>query len=103
MARQLKKNDMVVVITGAERGKRGRVLRVERAAGRIVVEGINVRKKAIKRSTDKPRGGIENTECPIHISNVMSEERYNARHPESAKAAEAAPAAPVAEAAPAES
>jgi large subunit ribosomal protein L24 len=91
MARQLKKNDMVVVIAGAEKGKRGRVLRVERVNDRVVVEGINVRKKAIKRSTDKPRGGIENTECPIHISNVMPEERYNARHPEGAKAAEAAP------------
>jgi ribosomal protein L24 len=59
-----------------------------------VVEGINVRKKAIRRSADKPRGGIENTECPIDISNVMLEERYNARHPEGAKAAAEAAAAP---------
>ena len=98
MAKQLKKNDTVVVIAGAERGKRGRVLKVDRVAARLVIEGINVRKKALRRSADKPQGGIENVECPIHISNVMLEEVYNARHPEGAtpaatKAEVATPAA----------
>jgi len=102
MARQLKNNDVVVVIAGAEKGKRGRVLRVDRAAGRIVVEGINVRKRAIRRSADKPRGGIENTECSVHLSNVMLEARYNAKHPEGTQAA-AGTKATEAAAAPAES
>jgi large subunit ribosomal protein L24 len=86
MAKQLKKNDTVVVIAGAQKGKRGRVLKVHRDTGRVVVEGVNVRKKATRRSADKPQGGIENIECPVHISNVMLEEAYNARHPEGAKA-----------------
>jgi len=92
MARQLKKNDTVVVIAGAEKGKRGRVLRVDRQKARVVVEGINVRKKAHRRTADKPQGGIDNVECAVHISNVMLEEVYNARHPEGAKAAEDKPA-----------
>ncbi len=91
MARQLKKNDRVVVIAGAEKGKRGRVLQVLREEGRVIVEGINVRKKATRRSNADPRGGIKTRECPIHISNVMLEERYDARHPEAAKAAEKTP------------
>jgi ribosomal protein L24 len=53
-----------------------------------VVEGVNTRKKATKRSADKPQGGIESIECPVHISNVMLEELYNARHPEGAQAAD---------------
>jgi large subunit ribosomal protein L24 len=95
MAKQLKKNDTVVVIAGAQRGKRGRVLQVQREKGRVVVEGVNTRKKATRRTADKPQGGIESIECPVHISNVMLEEAYNARHPEGAKAVEktTAPAA----------
>lgn len=92
MAKHLKKNDTVVVIAGAQKGKRGRVLRVDRTKGRIVVEGINVRKKARRRSADKPQGALDNVECPLDISNVMLEETYNARHPEGAKAAESKPA-----------
>jgi len=84
----MKKNDTVVVIAGAEKGKRGRVLRVDRQKGRVVVEGVNVRKKAHRRSPDKPQGGIDSVECAVHISNLMLEEVYNARHPEGAKAAE---------------
>lgn len=88
MAKQLKKNDTVVVIAGAQKGKRGRILQVQRTKGRVVVEGVNSRKKATRRSADKPQGGIESIECPVHISNVMLEAVYNARHPEGAKAAD---------------
>ena len=87
MAKQLKKNDTVVVIAGAQKGKRGRILLVQPGKDRVVVEGVNVRKKAMRRTADRPKGGIESVECPLHISNVMSEEVYNARHPEGAKAA----------------
>lgn len=89
MAKQVKKDDNVVVIAGADKGKRGQVLRVDRAASRIVVKGINIRKKTTRRSAQKPSGGIESVECPLHISNVMLEEVYNARHAAGAKAADA--------------
>jgi len=103
MAKQLKKNDTVVVIAGAQRGKRGRVLQVQREKGRVVVEGVNARKKATRRSADKPQGGIESIECPVHISNVMLEEVYNARHPEGAQAADQSKTPAVAAPAPLES
>lgn len=79
MAR-IKRNDTVVVIAGAEKGKRGRVLHVDRARERVLVEGLNVHRKAQRRTPDNPQGGIDDVESPIHISNVMLEETYNARH-----------------------
>ena len=82
----IKKDDMVVVISGAEKGKSGKVLRVDRKADRVYVEGVNIQKKAIRRSQDKPQGGIIDVEGPIHISNVMGKERYDAR-PQAAKKA----------------
>jgi len=65
------KNDMVVVITGKDTGKRGKVLKVIPKTERVVVERINV----VKRHT-RPRGGtqqrgIVEKEAPLHISNVM--------------------------------
>ncbi len=85
---KIKRNDTVVVITGAQKGKRGRVLRVDRARERVFVEGVNLRKKAQRRSADQPQGGIIELECPIHISNVMLEDVFLAKHPDG----EAAPA-----------
>lgn len=82
MAASIKRNDRVVIITGAEKGHRGRVLHVDRVKERVLVEGINIRKKARRRTPDAPQGGIDDIECPVHISNVMLEEKYNARHPE---------------------
>jgi large subunit ribosomal protein L24 len=68
----VRKNDEVLVITGKDRGKRGRVLSVLPAKNRVVVEGVNL----IKRHTrPNPRanvkGGIVEREAPIHASNVM--------------------------------
>src|SRR5215813_10475554 len=68
----IRKNDNVVVITGRDRGKRGRVLRVVPAKGRVIVEGVNL----IKRHT-KPnpranvKGGIVEREASVHASNVQ--------------------------------
>ncbi len=76
---KVKKDDVVFVIAGADKGKSGKVIRVDRKAGRVVVEGVSVHKKAIRRSQANPNGGIEARECPIDISNVMNEERYRAR------------------------
>ena len=54
----IKKNDTVFVISGAERGKSGKVLRVDRKAGRVYVQGLNMQKKTVRRSQAKPQGGI---------------------------------------------
>lgn len=67
----LKKNDSVVVTSGAFKGKRGKILKISKDRGRIVVEGINKRNKYIKPSQEHPQGGMINIEFPIHISNVM--------------------------------
>ncbi len=67
----LKKNDSVVVMNGAFKGKRGKVLKIIKDSGRIVVEGINKRNKYIRPSQEHPQGGMINIEFPIHISNVM--------------------------------
>jgi large subunit ribosomal protein L24 len=68
---KLKKNDPVVVITGTDRGKRGKILFVDRGKGRVVVEGVNFRQKYLKPSQESPKGGISKREFPIHASNVM--------------------------------
>lgn len=75
----IKKDAIVYVIAGDDKGKSGKVLHVDRKAGRVTVEGIAVRKKTIRRSQAHPNGGIEKTEAPIAISNVMAEEKYQAR------------------------
>ena len=68
---ELKKNDTVLVITGNDRGVKGRVLQVDRAKNRVIVEGVNVRKRRQKPSQRNPQGGIIPQELPIHMSNVM--------------------------------
>jgi large subunit ribosomal protein L24 len=70
---------MVVVIAGADRGKIGKVLATYPAKNRVLVEGINVIKKALRKSQDNPKGGIVTKEAPIQISKVMKQERYEAR------------------------
>jgi large subunit ribosomal protein L24 len=74
-----KKGDTVVVIAGDDKGKSGKLLKVDRKKDRVIVEGLKMQKKTVRRSQTKPQGGIEDREGPIHISNVMSEERYRAR------------------------
>lgn len=71
MARRVRKGDIVAVISGDDRGKRGRVLRVLRAADRVIVEGVNVVYKHLRRSQDHPQGGRIRREAPLHMSNVM--------------------------------
>ncbi|MBP5639792.1 MAG: 50S ribosomal protein L24 [Victivallales bacterium] len=81
MAKSLIKKDAIVyVIAGADRGKSGKVLHVDRKAGRVTVEGIAIHKKTVRRSDKYPNGGIQNVESAIDISNVMAEEKYLARH-----------------------
>ena len=70
MKTHVKKGDEVEIIAGNAKGKRGTVLSVDAAKGKVVVQGARVVKKAIKRSEAKPDGGIEEQDGPVHISNV---------------------------------
>lgn len=67
----IKKNDTVVVITGKEKGKRGRVLSVYPSKDRLLIEKINMIKRHMKPTKKYAQGGIIEKEAPIHISNVM--------------------------------
>ncbi len=69
--KKIKKDDVVVVIAGKDKGKRGRVLRVLRDKGRVLVEGINKAKKHVRRISEELPGGIIEVEMPLDISNVM--------------------------------
>ena len=66
----IKKDDTVVVITGKDKGKRGKVIKVFPDTGRVIVEGVNVQTKHQKQ-TRKERSDIKHVEGPIHVSNVM--------------------------------
>jgi large subunit ribosomal protein L24 len=74
---RIRKDDMVKVISGKDRGKTGRVLRVDTKHDRVYIEGLNVRKRHMKprtlRDTQRSQelGGIVESEGPIHVSNVM--------------------------------
>jgi large subunit ribosomal protein L24 len=76
----VKKNDTVVVIAGSQKGKRGRIITVQSAKQRIVVEGVNMIKKHMRKSQQYPQGQIVEREGSIHVSNVMLAERYDAKH-----------------------
>ena len=68
----VRKNDVVVVRTGKDRGKRGRVLRVLAEKNRLVVEGVKIIKRHTRPNPQKNiKGGIVEREAPIHASNVM--------------------------------
>jgi len=71
MKTKLKKNDTVTVIAGKDKGKTGRILRINRETGRVLVEGINMVKKAQRKQRQEDTGGIIEKEAPIAISNVM--------------------------------
>ncbi|TVY06652.1 50S ribosomal protein L24 [Paenibacillus cremeus] len=67
----VKKEDNVFVITGKDKGKKGRVLAAFPRENRVLVEGVNLIKKHTKPSQQNPQGGIIEQEAPIHVSNVM--------------------------------
>ncbi|WP_300805430.1 50S ribosomal protein L24 [Duncaniella muris] len=66
----IKKGDTVYVLSGEDRGRTGRVLRVEPAKQRALVEGVNIVTKAMKPSAKHPQGGLVKMEAPVHISNL---------------------------------
>ncbi|MGH7458876.1 MAG: 50S ribosomal protein L24 [Longimicrobiaceae bacterium] len=67
----MRKGDRVKVIRGNQRGQEGSVLSVDRQKDRVVVQGVNLRKKHRRPSQQDPEGGIVSFEAPIHRSNVM--------------------------------
>lgn len=68
----IRKNDTVVVLSGRDRGKRGRVLQVLAEKNRVIVEGVNMIKRHTKPNPQRNvKGGIVEREAPIHASNVQ--------------------------------
>jgi large subunit ribosomal protein L24 len=67
----IKKNDTILVITGKEKGKKGRVLSVSPLKDQLLIEKVNIIKRHMKPSRKYTQGGIIEKEAPLHISNVM--------------------------------
>ena len=67
----VKKGDTVLVLSGNDKGKQGKVLRVDVKNSRAVVEGVRIISKHTRPNTEHPQGGIIKQEAPIHISNLM--------------------------------
>ena len=69
--RKIRKNDEVRVMTGKETGKQGKVLEVDAKKGRLIIEGLNMVKKAMRKTQKNQKGGIAEIEASLNISNVM--------------------------------
>jgi large subunit ribosomal protein L24 len=78
MGKAIKREQEVVVISGAHKGKRGKVLEVK-APEKILVEGVNLITKYERKTQENPEGGSVEREVPIHYSNVMLAEKYDAK------------------------
>lgn len=96
----IKKNDEVVVLSGTQQGKRGKVLEVLRDRSRVIIEGVNFIKKAARKTQEQPQGGIIEREGALHISKVMLAADYDQRKSSTAKEGEAPASKPAKKAAP---
>ena len=76
---QVRRNDVVVVLSGEDKGKIAKVLAVFPRKQRVLVEGVNVIQKSLRKTQNNPKGGIISKEAPIHVSRVMKQERYDIR------------------------
>jgi large subunit ribosomal protein L24 len=74
----VKKGDEVVVLAGAEKGKRGKLIAVDPKSSRVIVEGLKMIKRHTRKSQQHPQGAIVEREGTIHISNVMKAEVFDA-------------------------
>ena len=74
----IKRSDVVVVISGAHKGKSGKVLELKPAKNRAVVEGVAMIKRHLKKSQENPQGKIAEREGSVHVSNLMLQSRYDA-------------------------
>ncbi len=68
---RIRKNDQVIVITGRDKGKKGRVMKVFPKSAKVLVEKINYRKVAMRPTKENPKGGISQMETPLAIANVQ--------------------------------
>ncbi len=68
---KLRKNDVVKVIAGRDKGKTGRILRIDRGKMRAVVEGLNMVKKAVKQRKQGDKAGITSVEAPLALAKLM--------------------------------
>ena len=75
----VKKNDEVVVIAGADKGKRGRVIAIAGKKQRVIIEGVRMIKRHMRKSQQYPNGQIVEREGTLHISNVMKVADFEAR------------------------
>lgn len=73
MARHIRTGDSVVVTAGNAKGQTGKILSIDTSRDRVVVQGVNVRKKYLKPTQQRPNGGEIEQEMPIHLSNVSPE------------------------------
>lgn len=67
---KIKVNDNVLILTGKDKGKTGKVIKTLRNEEKVVVEGINIAKRHVKPRNNNEQGGIFDIEMPIHVSNV---------------------------------
>jgi large subunit ribosomal protein L24 len=77
--KHVKNGDEVVILAGADKGNRGKIIEVQGKSDRVIVEGIRMQKKHQKKSQMNPQGAIVDREGPIHISNVMLAEKFDSR------------------------
>ncbi len=70
MAAKIKKGDRVVLLTGKDKGRQGRVLQVMPKEERVIVEGLNMVQRHTRASQTDPQGGIKHKEASVHVSNV---------------------------------
>jgi large subunit ribosomal protein L24 len=75
----VKRGDEVVVLAGTEKGRRGKIIRVITDKERVIVEGVKMIKRHVRKSQQYPQGAIVEREGSIHISNVMLAQRFDAR------------------------
>ena len=75
----VKKGDEVVVLAGAEKGKRGKIIAVSPKKNRAIVEGLKMIKRHTRKSQDHPQGAIVEREGTIHLSNLMKADLFDAR------------------------
>ena len=71
MKTKLKREDTVEIISGKDKGKSGKVLRIDGVKGRVIVQGLNMVKKALKPKRQNDKGGIIDIEAGLALSNVM--------------------------------
>ena len=75
----VKKGDEVVVLAGAEKGKRGKIIAVNAKNSRAIVEGLKMIKRHTRKSQERPQGAIVEREGTIHVSNLMKAGEFDAR------------------------